>query len=54
MALDQQLDSVVANSLEKGMQNLSEKILGAVKPYTRFVQVEKVKVADLTERLGNR
>lgn len=45
--LQAQLDEAVAQRLERELHHISERILESVTPYSRFVQVERSKIAEL-------
>lgn len=50
--MEQQLDDVIGNNLDKGMQAISERISSSIGPYTRFVRSERDKVQELKEQMG--
>jgi polyhydroxyalkanoate synthesis regulator phasin len=49
--MQSQLDTVISNNLERELRGISDRIGDAVAPYSRFVELERKKVAESTEKL---
>jgi hypothetical protein len=49
--LQVQIDTVIMNNFERELQNINDKIIDAIQPYSRFVEIEKKRVEHATDEL---
>lgn len=49
--LQVQIDTVIMNNFERELQNINDKIIDAIQPYSRFVEIEKKRVEHATDDL---